>query len=127
MVCITFILGKRKQIAERLTCPQPYQSSLKNKKELVLIVRRCTLTKHLINPVANQERYVQRYHQCIRRKEIVAIKQKQHGQCSPGVVLKSKMRWCDCSKSGLLDDKVPLTGNAVGICFVCLNPTMLSS
>ena len=47
--------------------------------------------------------------------------------CSPGVALKSKMRWCDCSKSGLLDDKVPLTGSAVGMCLVCLNPTMLSS
>lgn len=116
---------KEKQISERLTCPQ--QVSLKNKKELVPIVQRCTPTKPLIKPVANQERYVQRYHQCTRRQEMVAIKQKQRGQCSPGVVLKSKMRWCDCSKSGLLDDKVPLTGSAVGMCFVCLNPTMLSS
>lgn len=45
----------------------------------------------------------------------------------PGVVLKSKMRWWDCSRSGLLDDRVPLTGRAGGMCFVCLSPTMLSS
>lgn len=45
----------------------------------------------------------------------------------PGVVLKSKMRWWDCSRSGLLDDRVPLTGKAGGMCFVCLSPTMLSS
>lgn len=45
----------------------------------------------------------------------------------PGVVLKSKMRWWDCSRSGLLDDRVPLTGKAGGMCFDCLSPTMLSS
>ena len=54
-------------------------------------------------------------------------KTKLYERCSPGVALKSKMRWCDCSKSGLLDDKGPLTGSAVGMCLVCLNPTMLSS
>lgn len=45
----------------------------------------------------------------------------------PGWLLKSSMRWWDCSRSGLLDDKFPLTGRAGGICLDCFRPTMLSS
>ncbi len=37
------------------------------------------------------------------------------------------MRWCDCSRSGLLDERFPLTGRAGGICFDCFSPTILSS
>lgn len=53
----------------------------------------------------------------------------RRGVClsSPGWLLKSRMRWWDCSRSGLLDDRLLLTGSEAGICLDCFRPTMLSS
>lgn len=46
---------------------------------------------------------------------------------TPGWLLKSRMRWCDCRRSGFDDERFPLTGRAGGICLDCFIPTMLSS
>lgn len=46
---------------------------------------------------------------------------------TPGWLLKSRMRWWDCSRSGFDDDRFPLTGSGGGICLDCFIPTMLSS
>lgn len=46
---------------------------------------------------------------------------------APGWLLKSRMRWWDCRRSGLDDDRFPLTGRGCGICLDCFIPTMLSS
>ena len=46
---------------------------------------------------------------------------------TPGWLLKSRMRWWDCRRSGFDDERFPLTGRAGGICLDCFIPTMLSS
>lgn len=46
---------------------------------------------------------------------------------APGWLLKSRMRWWDCRRSGFDDDRFPLTGRGGGICLDCFIPTMLSS
>lgn len=45
----------------------------------------------------------------------------------PGWLLKSRMRWWDCSRSGFEDERFPLTGRGGGICLDCFIPTILSS
>lgn len=65
----------------------------------------------------------------IKTHAAVRVSRCAHAACeyTPGWLLKSRMRWCDCRRSGFDDDRFPLTGRAAGICLDGFIPTMLSS
>jgi hypothetical protein len=112
---------KEESGSESWICLSSYQNSFQNMTRSGSngLESRFILTLGISYNPWQRKRALWHYH--VRRKE------PSKPLCSPGVVLKSRMRWCDCSRSGLLDDRVPLTGRAAGMCFVCLSPTMLSS